>query len=69
MDGLHEFASWIETRQSIVELWLHRVADDLSGLKFQEWDPSAGTDDTSVRYDTRQLERVARHGLPRSRCE
>jgi hypothetical protein len=25
-----------------------RVVDDLSGLTFQEWDPSAGTDDTSV---------------------
>ncbi len=32
----------------VVELWLHRVADDLSGLKFQEWDPSEGTDDTSA---------------------
>jgi hypothetical protein len=32
----------------IVELWLHRVADDLSGLTFQEWDPSAGPDDTSA---------------------
>ncbi len=32
----------------VVELWLHRVADDLSGLTFQEWDPSAGTDDTSA---------------------
>ncbi len=31
----------------VVELWLHRV-DDLSGLTFQEWDPSAGTDDTSA---------------------
>jgi hypothetical protein len=30
----------------VVELWLHRVADDLSGLTFQEWDPSTGTDDT-----------------------
>ena len=27
----------------VVELWLHRVSDDLSGLTFQEWDPSAGT--------------------------
>ena len=26
-------------------LWLHRVADDLSGLMFQEWDLSSGTDD------------------------
>ncbi len=25
----------------VVELWLHRVADDLSGLTFQEWGPSA----------------------------
>jgi hypothetical protein len=32
----------------VVELWLYRVADDLSGLTFQEWDPSAGTDDTSA---------------------
>jgi hypothetical protein len=32
----------------VVELWLHRVADDLSGLTFQEWDPSTGTDDTSA---------------------
>jgi hypothetical protein len=32
----------------VVELWLHRVADDLSGLTFQEWDPSAGSDDTIV---------------------
>jgi hypothetical protein len=31
----------------VVELWLHRVADDLSGLTFQEWDPSASSDDTS----------------------
>ena len=40
MDGLHGVL--------VVELWLHRVADDLSGLTFQEWDPSAGTDDTSA---------------------
>ncbi len=32
----------------VVELWLHRVADDLSGFTFQEWDPSAGSDDTSA---------------------
>jgi hypothetical protein len=32
----------------VVELWLHRVVDDLSGLTFQEWDPVAGTDDTSA---------------------
>jgi hypothetical protein len=32
----------------VVDLWLHRVADVLSGLTFQEWDPSAGTDDTSA---------------------
>jgi hypothetical protein len=35
-------------RVLVVELWLHRVVDDLSGLTFQEWDPSAGTDDTSA---------------------
>ena len=32
----------------VVDLWLHRVAEDLSGLTFQEWDPSAGSDDTSA---------------------
>ncbi len=32
----------------VVQVWLHRVADDLSGLTFQEWDPSVGTDDTST---------------------
>ncbi len=32
----------------VVELWLHRVADDLSGFTFQEWDPSTASDDTSV---------------------
>jgi hypothetical protein len=35
-------------RTLVVELWLHRVDDDLSGLTFQEWDPSAGSDDTSA---------------------
>jgi hypothetical protein len=25
----------------LLELWLHRVADDLSGLTFQEWDNSS----------------------------
>jgi hypothetical protein len=32
----------------VVELLLHRVPDDLSGLTFQEWDPSSGSDDTSA---------------------
>ena len=32
----------------VVELWLYRFADDLSGLTFQEWDPSTGTDDESA---------------------
>ena len=32
----------------VVELWFNRVADDLSGLTFQEWDPSTGTDDASA---------------------
>jgi hypothetical protein len=32
----------------VVELWLHWVVDDLSGLTFQEWDPSVGSDDTSA---------------------
>ena len=37
-----------QTTRLVVELWLHRVADDLSGLTFQEWDPSTGSDDTSA---------------------
>jgi hypothetical protein len=32
----------------VVEMWLHRVVEDLSGLTFQEWDPSTGSDDTSA---------------------
>ena len=35
-------------RVLVVELWLHRVADYFSGLTFQEWDPSSGTDDGST---------------------
>ena len=34
-------------RTLVVAVWLHRIADDLSGLTFQEWDPSVGTDDAS----------------------
>ena len=25
-------------------MWLHRVDEDVSGLTFEEWDPSADTD-------------------------
>ncbi len=32
----------------VVELLLHRVVDDVSGLAFQEWDPSPGSEDTSA---------------------
>ena len=28
----------------MVDVWLHRVDDDASGLIFEEWDPSADTD-------------------------
>jgi hypothetical protein len=50
----HNWEEYRDTRYSdgdsvpVVELWFHRVADDLSGRTFQEWDPSAGTDDTSA---------------------
>jgi hypothetical protein len=50
----HKWEEYKGTRYSdgdrtlVVELWLHRVVDDLSGLTFQEWDPSAGSDDTSA---------------------
>ncbi len=28
----------------MVDVWLHRVHEDASGLTFEEWDPSADTD-------------------------
>jgi hypothetical protein len=28
----------------VVDVWLHRVDEDTSGLTFEEWDPSTGTD-------------------------
>jgi hypothetical protein len=28
----------------VVDEWLHRVDEDVSGLTFEEWDPSADTD-------------------------
>ena len=30
----------------VVDVWLHRVDEDVSGLTFEEWDPSADTDET-----------------------
>ena len=29
---------------SLVDVWLHRVDEDVSGLTFEEWDPSVHTD-------------------------
>jgi hypothetical protein len=51
MDGSHTYRVtkyYDGDNTLVVELWLHRLADDLSGMTFQEWDPSAGTDDTST---------------------
>ncbi len=28
----------------VVDVWFHRVDEDVSGLTFEEWDPSADTD-------------------------
>ncbi len=28
----------------VVDVWLHRVDEDASGLTFEEWDPSVDTD-------------------------
>ncbi len=28
----------------VVDVWLHRVDEDTSGLTFEEWDPSSDTD-------------------------
>ena len=30
----------------VVDVWLHRVDEEVSGLTFQEWDPSEDTDDS-----------------------
>ncbi len=32
----------------VVDVWLHRVDEDSSGLTFEEWDPSADTDDSEA---------------------
>jgi hypothetical protein len=50
------------TATSSFELWLHRVADDLSGLTFQEWDPSAGTGNSTFVIS------VENDNVFRSRC-
>ena len=31
-----------------VDVWIHRVDEDVSGLTFEEWDPSADTDPSQV---------------------
>ena len=51
-------------RTVVVELWLNRVADDLSGLTFQEYTPQRVLTLKCPGGNARQLERVARHGLP-----
>jgi hypothetical protein len=48
----------------VVELWLYRVADDVSGLTFQEWDPSSGSDDTSAPVEMLVNSSEFRRGLP-----
>ena len=40
----------------VVDVWLHRVDEDDSGLTFKEWDPSADTD-ASVALDRELLQR------------
>jgi hypothetical protein len=32
----------------VVDVWLHRVDEDVSGLTFEEWDPSTDTDASEV---------------------
>ncbi len=36
----------------LVDVWLHRVDEDDSGLTFEEWDPSADTDDSEAPVTT-----------------
>jgi hypothetical protein len=72
----HRWEEYKGTRYSdgdsvlVVELWLHRVTDDLSGLTFHEWDPSAGSDDTSATVamlvNSREFNVTRRGGSRRS---
>ncbi len=32
----------------VVDVWLHRVDEDTSGLTFEEWDPSTDTDSSQT---------------------
>jgi hypothetical protein len=32
----------------VVDVWLHRLDEDISGLTFEEWDPSADTDSSET---------------------
>ena len=45
--NLYKGTRYYGDRTLVVEIWMHRDADDFSGLTFQEWDPSAGTNDAS----------------------
>ncbi len=48
--GTREYEEYKEVRFGngdcalLVDVWLHRVDEDTSGLTFEEWDPSADTD-------------------------
>ncbi len=32
----------------VVDVWMHRVDEDVSGLTFEEWDPSVDTDSSQT---------------------
>jgi hypothetical protein len=42
--GVQGGALWKRDFALVVDVWLHRVDEDDSGLTFEEWDPSADTD-------------------------
>ncbi len=48
--GTHQYEEYKGVRfgngdcSLVVDVWLHRVDEDASGLTFEEWDPSADTD-------------------------
>jgi hypothetical protein len=45
----------------VVDVCLHRVDEDISGLTFEEWDPSTDTD-SSTAYARRGPQADSRHG-------
>ncbi len=46
----------------VVDVWVHRVDEDASGLTFEEWDPSSDTETSESPVAIPQTD--SRHGYP-----